>query len=199
MDPNNSVIKRLWCIRIADEKSHTCLGITFASDATWGEHIQNTYNKAAYCLNITRMLKYDLDRRSLNRFYISFIRPILEYGNVLWDDCTKQQADLHESIQLDATRIITGLRRGTSHQVIYNELGWSTLSGRRKDAKLIQFYKILNNEAPTYIDDIIKKFNTHNTGYNLRHTNLKHPTPQTSSYQNSFFHINNRSMEQPGS
>ena len=96
-----------------------------------------------------RMLKYDLDLKSLNQFYISFIRPILEYGNVLWDNYTKQQADLLESIQFDATRIITGLRRGTSHQVLYNELGWSTLSGRRTDAKLIQFYKILNNEAPT--------------------------------------------------
>ena len=63
--------------------THTHLGITFASDVTWGEHIQNTYNKAAYRLYIMRMLKYDLDRKSLSRSYISFIRPILEYGNVL--------------------------------------------------------------------------------------------------------------------
>ena len=59
------------------------------------------------------MLKYDLDRKSLIRFYLSFIRPILEYGNIIWDGCNKLQSDLLESIQLDAARIITGLRRGT--------------------------------------------------------------------------------------
>ena len=109
---------------------------------------------------------------------------MLEYGNILWDNCTKQQSDLLESIQLDAARIITGLRRGTSHQVLLSEIGIPALSARRTDAKLIQFYKILNNEAPSYIDEIVKKFNLHNT-YNLRNTNLKHPTPV--SYQTRFF------------
>ena len=174
-------------ITIHDEKTHTHLGITFSSDATWDEHIQSIYKKTAYRLNIMRMLKYDLDRKSLNRFYISFIRPMLEYGNILWDNCTKQQSDLLESIQLDAARIITGLRKGTSHQVLLNEAGLAPLAARRQNAKLIQFYKILNNESPTYIDEIIRKINTHNTEYNLRNTNLKHPTPRTSSYQNSFF------------
>ena len=183
-------------ITIQDEKTHTHLGITFSSDATWDEHLQSIYKKTAYRLNIMRMLKYDLDRKSLNRFYISFIRPMLEYGNILWDNCTKQQSDLLESIQLDAARIITGLRKGTSHQVLLNEAGLAPLAARRQNAKLIQFYKILNNESPTYIDEIIRKFNTHNnTEYNLRNTNLKHPTPRTSSYQNSFFYCNNRSVE----
>ena len=94
---NNIVIK--------DNKTHTHLGITLSSDATWAEHIQKIYEKAAIRLNIMRMLKYDIDRKSLLRFYISFIRPILEYGNIIWDNCTKQQSELLESIQLDAIRI----------------------------------------------------------------------------------------------
>ena len=102
------------------------------------------------------MLKYDLDQKSVLRFYISFIRPMLEYGNILWDNCTKQQSNLLEPIQLDVARI-TGLRRGTSHQVLLSETDIPALSARRTDAKLIQFYKILNNEAPSYIDEIVKK------------------------------------------
>ena len=147
-------------------------------------HIRNIYKKAAYRLNIMRMLKYDLDQKSLHRFYISFIRPTLEYGNILWDNCTDDQAKLLESIQLDAARIITGLRKGTNHDVLYKETGLSGLASRRRNAKLIQFYKILNNESPTYIDEIVRKFNAHNTGYNLRNSNLlKHPTPRTRSYK----------------
>ena len=146
---NNIVIK--------DNKTHTHLGITLSSDATWAEHIQKIYEKAAIRLNIMRMLKYDIDRKSLLRFYISFIRPILEYGNIIWDNCTKQQSELLESIQLDAIRIITGLRKGTNHDVLYNEVGLCSLATRRKHAEIIQFYKILNNEAPTYIKDIVTK------------------------------------------
>ena len=71
--------------------------------------------------------------------------------------------------------------------MLYAELGISSLASRRQDAKLIQFFKILNNEAPSYIDEIIRNFNTHNTEYNLRNTNLRHPTPSTTSYQKSFF------------
>ena len=112
---------------------------------------------------------------------------MLEFDNILWDNSTKQQSDLLESIQLDAARIITGLRRGTSHQVLLSETGILDLSARRTDAKLIQFDKILNNEAPSYINEIVKKNNFHNTGYNLRNTNLKHPTPRTVTYQKSFF------------
>ena len=137
---NNVVIK--------DNKTHTHLGITFSSDATWGDHTQKIYEKAATRLNIMRMLKYDIDRKSLNQFYISFIRPTLEYGNIIWDNSTKQQSDLLESIQLDAARIITGLRKGTSHDILYKETGLCPLVIRRKHSKLIQFFKILNNEAP---------------------------------------------------
>ena len=176
---NNVVIK--------DNKTHTRLGITFFSDATWGDHTQKIYEKAATRLNIMRMLKYDIDRKSLHQFYISFIRPTLEYGNIIWDNCTKQQSDLLESIQLDAARIITGLRKGTSHDILYKETGLCPLVTRRKHSKLIQFFKILNNEAPPYINDIVKNFNTHETGYNLRSSNLRHPIPRTVSYKNSFF------------
>ena len=127
------------------------------------------------------------DRKSLQQFYTSFIRPTLEYGNIIWDNCTKQQSDLRESIQFDAIRIITGLRKGTSHDTLYKEVGLCPLITRRKNSKLIQFFKILNNESPPYINDIVTKFNTHETGYSLRSSNLRHPIPRTTSYQNSFF------------
>lgn len=174
-------------ITLNDEKYHTHLGITFSSDASWDEHVRRTYEKAAFRLNILRMLKYDLDRKSLLRFYTSFIRPTLEYGDVIWDNISQQNIQLLESIQLDACRVITGLRKGTSHDILYKELGLCPLAERRKHHKLINFFKILNNEAPSYIDSILYKFNEHQSGYNLRSMKLKHPTSRTKAYQDSFF------------
>ena len=37
-----------------------------------------------------RKLKYTLDRKSLETIYKTFIRPILEYGDVVFDNCTQE-------------------------------------------------------------------------------------------------------------
>ena len=68
---------------LTDEKYHTHLGLTLSSDATWDEHVRRIYEKAAPSLNILRMLKHDLERKSLLRFYISYIRPTLEYADIV--------------------------------------------------------------------------------------------------------------------
>ena len=41
--------------------------------------------------------------------HFSFIRPVLEYGGIIWDNCTKKKDNSHiESIQIEAMIIVTG-------------------------------------------------------------------------------------------
>ena len=40
-------------------------------------------DKAAKRLNLLRMLKYKLNRKSLVIIYNEWIRPVLEYGNII--------------------------------------------------------------------------------------------------------------------
>ena len=106
---------------------------------------------------------------------------------VICDNVTKHEADLLDSTRLNAARIITGFRRGTSHTILYKELGWIPLSERRKHHKLINFYKILNHDTQSYINNIIDHYNTNGSGYSLRSRNLRHPIPRTTSFKNSHF------------
>ena len=46
----------------------------------------------------------------------------MEYGEIVWDNWS-----ILESVQLEAARIITGFRKGTSHDKMYTELGWMPL------------------------------------------------------------------------
>ena len=39
---------------------------------------------------------------------MSVIKPIFEYGDVVWDNCTQQEKQDVEKIQLEAARIVTG-------------------------------------------------------------------------------------------
>lgn len=82
-------------------------------------HITNIFDKASQRLSILRILKYKLNMESLIKIYISFIRPILEY-DVVWDNsfCTQEQSNFLETrrVQIEARRIISGLRRTFSRQ-----------------------------------------------------------------------------------
>ena len=51
-----------------------------------------------------KYLKYILPREALEKIYISRIRSMIEYGNVLYDNCPKCLSDSLESVQLDAAR-----------------------------------------------------------------------------------------------
>jgi hypothetical protein len=36
---------------------------------------------------------FKLDRKSLEKLYIGFIRPILEYGGIVWDNCSLYESE----------------------------------------------------------------------------------------------------------
>jgi hypothetical protein len=63
-----------------------------------------TYNR----LNIMRKSRTFLDRYSLEFFFISFIRPLMEYADAIWDNQKQNLINRLENIQLDAARIVTG-------------------------------------------------------------------------------------------
>jgi hypothetical protein len=48
------------------------------------------------------MLKFRPDRLSLERFYLSFIRPLLEHGDVVWDPRNMYLINILESVQIEA-------------------------------------------------------------------------------------------------
>jgi hypothetical protein len=60
-----------------------------------------------------------------------------------------------EKVQTEAARIVTGLTSYASLDSIYCETGYEKLTVRREVKKLNLFYKIINNEAPEYLSELI--------------------------------------------
>ena len=121
--------------QIKEVENHKYLGLYFSNDGTWHAHINYIKEKAWNRINIMRKLKFQLDRKSLEIIYTSFIRPILEYGNEIWDNCTQYEKDGLEKIQTEAARIATGATKLVSIENLYSEIGWDTLDIRRKKTK----------------------------------------------------------------
>ena len=80
--------------------THKHLGIYLCNVGSWHKQISYIKEKALARINIMRRLKFVLDRKSLETIYISFIRPILEYGNEIWDNCQQYEKDDLEKIQI---------------------------------------------------------------------------------------------------
>ena len=119
-------------VRIQQVNKHKHLGIIFNSKGTWDDHITEVIRKTSKRLHRFRQLKYRLDRKTLEIIYKSYIRPVLEYADVVWDNISNILVNELEKLQLNALRVITGLPRGTSHQLIYTETGIKPLINRRR-------------------------------------------------------------------
>ena len=52
-----------------------------------------------------RALKFRISRKSLGKMYISYIHPLLEYSDTVWDNCSLESNKHLESIHTEAARI----------------------------------------------------------------------------------------------
>ena len=127
---------------ISEVNSHKHLGLILSNDCTWYAHFELIKFKAWLRINVMRKLKFQLDRTSLQIIYFSFIRPLLEYGDVIWNNCAQYEANELEKIQYEAARIVSGATKLVSINVPLKETGWESLSTRRRNHKLVLFYKV---------------------------------------------------------
>ena len=95
-------------ILIETVSTHKHLGLILSSDAKWTSHISIIIDKAWQRIGVMRALKFLLNRKSLERMYFSFVRPLLEYADVVWDNISDSLKHDLESVQNEAARIVTG-------------------------------------------------------------------------------------------
>ena len=58
--------------------SHKHLGLTISNTRSWIEHINNIAETARSRLNLMGLLKFKINRNTLEKMYIAFMRPLLE-------------------------------------------------------------------------------------------------------------------------
>ena len=174
-------------IQIEEVECHKHLGVFLSNDCSWHKHITYIKEKAWCRINVMRKLKFKLDRKSLETIFIAFIRPLLEYADVIWDNCTQYEKDELEKIQVEAARIATGTTKLISLTNLYKEICWEKLQKRRDDHKLTLFYKMHNNLTPNYLSSLIPQQVEAISRYNLRNAqDIRNIRTRTSLYYNSF-------------
>ena len=167
--------------------SHKHLGLTLQNDCKWDIHIRTLMNKITTLVSCLKSFKYRLSRTSLDRMYKSFILPIFDYADILYDNCTQEQSQNLENLHLEAIRTIIGAVKGTSHSKLYKESGYTSLKERRRRHILIFFHKIIHNHCPPHLQDICPPLIANINPYQRRRPfDRRIPRCHTTLYINSF-------------
>lgn len=144
-------------IIIQEVENHKHLGLIFQEDGNWNSHIEYILEKVTPRLCIMRNLKFKLDHLQLQTIYFSFIRPILEYADVIWDNIPIYLKDRLEGIQIEATRIVTGATKLCSRAKLYEDTGWDPLSERRRKHKILKFHEMFHHQTPDYLCRLVPR------------------------------------------
>ena len=140
------------------------LGLTLDNRLTFYKHLTRVSNKIGKTIGLLRKLQNILPRPAILTIYKSFIRPHLDYSDIIFDQA--YNLSFHqkwESIQYNA---LTGAIRGNSRETLYQELGLESLQSWQWYRKLCCFYKTYNKQAPGYLTKLTP---TRNEVYQTRH------------------------------
>ena len=136
------------------------LGIYLDEKLNFNNHIKEKMTKAMKGIGVIKRLSKMLPRHSLITIYKSFVRPQLDYGNILYDQPkNKSYCQKIETVHYNAALAITCAIKGTSQIKLYNELNLESLEFRRWLRKLCLFYKIKKTGLPEYLLNMIPKSN----------------------------------------
>ena len=173
---------------VLDEvKSNKHLGVTFSSNLSWSQHINDIVNSVSKPTSVLQGLKHRLDRKTLENVYTTFIRPKLEYASPIWADCTKSDVNKIETCQITAAKIVTGAKKGTSHIKLLKEVGWTKLEERRRVNQLCVMHKMVHKHEPEYLHELLPDIINDDIHYDLRNkNNLREFLCRTEKYKNSF-------------
>ena len=143
-------------VPIAHTTCQKHLGLYLDEKLSFYDHINAKISKANKGIGIIKRLSNTLPRKSLLTIYKSFIRPHLDYCDIIYDQpnnesfCTKI-----EHIQYNAALAITGAIKGTSQTKLYKELGLESLKFRRWFRRLCTLFKVKTSGKPEYLLNLI--------------------------------------------
>ena len=140
---------------------HKYLGIILDSKLSFSARIKSAISKSRKGIGLLKYLSKYLPRHILIEIYKLYVRPHLDYGDVIYHIPAKvcdfsgnivlpNLMEKLESVQYSAALAVTGTWRGTSRDKLYIDLGWESLSSRRWSRRLTLFYKFVNNISPEY-------------------------------------------------
>ena len=172
-------------IQVERASHHKHRGILLDEKLNFKQHIDTTILKINRGISAIKKLRHILPQKSLMTIYKAFLRPLIDYGDIIYDQPQNESfCEKLESVQYKAALAMTGAMQSTSRDKIYQKLGLESLKSRRWYKRLSCMFKIMIKEAPNYLIIFVPECET-----NTRTRNNSIPTfnHRTNCFKYSFF------------
>lgn len=157
------------------------LGININNKLSWNDHISAVTKKANSTLGLLQRNFNSCPKSIKETCYKTLVRPLVEYGSVIWDPHTLTNIDTLEMVQRRGARFVcSDYRRTSSVKEMIQDLKWPSLAERRGKAKVTMVYNIVKSLVDIPLHPHLTVNPRHELKYIIPHSRIN-------CYQYSFF------------
>ena len=168
--------------RVAEYKY---LGVILDESLSWNAHVNYLISKVSKRLGILGRTRGSISMHTAGIIYRSFILPVLDYCDTVWNCYGRINADNIEKLQRRAARII--MQTNSSDEAL-SHLRYDTLGLRRETHALNLVKKCLNKRCPQFLMDYFS-FNRDIVQRKTRQSNhLRFPSIKLECTKKAFYY-----------
>ncbi len=175
---------------IPRRSSTTHLGVLLTNNMRWADHVDSLLQRVAGPAFLCKRLVYrhHLPRKAIRQFYLAYVRPRLEYCSAVWGGAPHAVLYKLERAQLDVARALC--ERRLSGCALLQEVCLPTLAWRRREHRLVLFWKLFNNQGPPKLQACMPKAVSDRAACSLRAPHsMQFPVTRTVRHLSSFLCI----------
>jgi hypothetical protein len=142
------------------------LGLWFDSNMTWESHMDKMCSKLSQRLGIIRRIRNCLPQETAKTLVQSMVLPILDYGDIVWANCTSKLQSRLQRFQNRAGKLILKCSYLTPSVKVRKLLSWPTLQEKQHFHICAMTYKCYHGIVPPYLLSCFTpliKVHSHNT------------------------------------
>ena len=143
---------------LAPVEHHPYLGIELDNKVCRKQQVTHVKSKGTRTLNMVRRnFTKGTKPDTRNQIYTSLVRPVLEYGSLVWDPYQQVRIQQIDAVQNKAARYgHQDWQRTSSVTAMKDSLGWLPLQNRRLVKRLTFMHKTIRRQhgyiLPPYVD-----------------------------------------------
>ena len=113
-------------------QSHKHLGIILDESLNFKEHVNTLIGRYQKMVNPLKALSFKMPSKHLEKIHNTFMIPILDYGDILYQSAPKFNLAALDRVHYRAACNVSGVIHGSSTVKVLRNLNWQTLDSRRK-------------------------------------------------------------------
>ena len=154
---------RVGGLDVTPSQSIRNLGVYFDSDGLMSSQIKNVCRNAYHSLYRIGKVRSLLDQPSTEKLIHAFVTSRLDYCNSLLVGLHKNDIGKLQSVQNSAAKLVTRSKKYDHNQPLFYELHWLKVEYRIDFKILLLTFKILQDECPVYLRDLVTAYEPGNS------------------------------------